>query len=244
MRFGTKRFLCGAFVAFGVMFAAAASAQAQTGQTTDETSLAAAASTRTMSIYAPKMRVNFQPPSQPQLGPDAGRDDSGIGIGVLAMITRNSLSSDEEFFDFQARTGLGFGLWVGGNRNGTVGFTGEFIFINQKYGDGDAELTRKVLEIPAVFHINFGSRSRNSIGGYAVVGPAFSFKLNESFTGGFGADNFGGVDMGMIVGAGVEVVRIGIEARMNFGLRNIDDSGTQNKIKTRQFELLGKFAFN
>ena len=238
MRPGIRRFTFGAFAALGLF---AATAQAQTSVTTSKVNLDAATaitSSSATSIFAPKVKTSFL---AQQMG--ASAEDSGIGFGVLGMITRSSLRSDD-FTDLGSRTGAGIGLWVGGNRNGRVGFTGEFIFLTRKFGERETAGSLRVLEIPAVFHINLGSRSRNGVGGYVVVGPAVSFKLKESFTGGFGEDNFGGVDIGLIGGVGVEVYRIGIEGRGNWGLRNISDAGDTSNIKTFTFELLGKFAFN
>lgn len=243
MRSSVRNLLGGTLAVAALLAGSVGGANAQTvpaGETARINFDAATAVASTQAVFAPKLRADFQA-QQPQLGPD--REDQGIGVGVLAMITRNSFST-EDFIDIDSRTGLGFGFWVGGNRNGTVGFTGEFIFLNQKYGEGEFEGSRKIFQIPAVFHVNFGSRSRNSVGGYVVLGPSVAFELKESFTGGFGADNFGGVDIGLIAGVGVEVYRIGIEGRMNFGMRNISEEGDVSKIKTRQFELLGKFAFN
>jgi hypothetical protein len=56
--------------------------------------------------------------------------------------------------------------------------------------------------------------------------------------------NFSGADIGVIGGAGVEIYRFGIEARGNWGLRNISDNGDTSDLKTFTFELLGKFRFN
>lgn len=176
----------------------------------------------------------------------AADEDSGIGVGVLGMITRASISDEDDFLDINNRTGYGFGLWVGGNRNGRIGFVGEFIYAIRKVEESGDDVSFKVFEIPAVFHVNFGSRSRNSVGGYIVAGPVFTFNLGQTVNGeDFDDDSkFKGADVGIIAGAGIEVFRIGIEGRGNWGLRSISDEGDVLKIKTTTFELLGKFAFN
>ncbi len=59
----------------------------------------------------------------------AANEDSGIGVGVLGMLTWPSIDIiDEDDDDIKSRTGWGVGGWVGGNRNGRVGFVGEFIY--------------------------------------------------------------------------------------------------------------------
>ena len=250
MRSGIRRCLCVAFVALGLLLVRTTSASAQTDRATGSAQLSfdanSAAATLSdadarLATFAPKIHASFrqQGGNQPNLGP--GAEDSGIGFGVDVSFVTNTFKLDEALdVDNESRNGLGFGFWVGGNRNGTVGFTGEFNFITVKGEEGEGTL--KIFEIPAVFHINFGSRSRNSVGGYVVVGPAFSFNLND-FTGGFGEDNFNSVDVGIIGGLGVEFFRIGIEGRGNWGMTSISKEGTGD-IKTFKFELLGKFAFN
>jgi hypothetical protein len=200
-----------------------------------ESPFASAERSLTASVVNPRSNVNF---AAAQGG--AADEDSGIGFGVLGMITRTSWKADGVEDLFEDTNGWGAGLWVGGNRNGRVGFVGEFIYLVR--GDGDFE--QKALQIPAVFHINVGSRSRNGVGGYVVVGPSFTINLKEEFFGVDISDDFAGADIGIIGGAGVEFFRFGVEARGNWGLRNIDNSGDVNELKTFTFELLGKFAFN
>jgi hypothetical protein len=243
MRSGVKRFMYGALFAFVLQFAVAESARAQTTAEDPEANAtlkldysSAVRSLVTTARPAARSRANF-------LRQDD--DDSGIGIGVLGMITRTSFDVDEDFFDINSRTGYGFGVWVGGNRNGLIGFTGEFIYVVRKAEDAlGNEYDFKIFQIPAVFHINFGSRSRSGIGGYIVVGPSFGINLGEEINGADLGDDFSGADIGIIGGAGVEFFRVGIEGRGNWGIKSITDEGDFADSKTFTFELLGKFAFN
>ena len=243
MRPGIRRFALGAFAAMGLF---AATAQAQTPIPTSKLDLDAAtviqpSSLRATSIFSPKVQTSFQSGAQAQMGPAA--EDNGIGFGVLGMITRSKISGDD-FLDIKSRTGGGFGVWIGGNRNGRVGFTGEFIYLTRNSEVEGSTFKTKALEIPAVFHVNLGSRSRNSVGGYIVLGPVFSINLKHSIDGVDVDENFNGADIGIVGGAGIEVFRIGIEARGNWGLRSISSEGETSDSKTFTFELLGKFAFN
>jgi hypothetical protein len=248
-----RRFAVGGLLVFGLALVAVSSAEAQIGPSaTNEASLTPAtidvdAAVRPLvatdrsassSVLRPKLNASFLRQG------GAANEDSGIGFGVLGMITRASIDVDDSPFDPDSRTGYGFGVWVGGNRNGRIGFVGEFIYLTRKASEDDEDITFKVLEIPAVFHVNFGSRSRNSVGGYVVVGPVFAINLGQTIDGEDFDEGFGGADIGIIGGAGIEVYRIGIEARGNWGLRSISDEGDTTKIKTFTFELLGKFAFN
>ncbi len=175
---------------------------------------------------------------------NTSNEDEGIGVGVEGMITNTSLRGQGASDLFKSRTGTGFGLWVGGNRNGLIGFTGEFIYLIKKVDQSGQELKTRALEIPAVFHINFGSSSRNSVAGYALVGPVFTINLKQTLASLDVSGNFNGADIGVAAGAGVEFFRIGIEGRGNWGLRNISDTGATANLKSFTFELLGKFRFN
>jgi hypothetical protein len=177
---------------------------------------------------------------------NASHEDNGIGIGVEGMITRSSIHADNVGDLFKSKTGSGFGLWVGGNKNGLIGFTGEFIYLTRNVEANGQELKSRALEIPAVFHINVGSRSRNGISGYGLVGPVFTINLKQTLDDVDVSDNFNGADIGIMGGAGIEIYRFGIEGRGNWGFRNISDEGdfTDSNAKQFTFELLGKFRFN
>jgi hypothetical protein len=181
--------------------------------------------------------------ASPALAQNTDNEDEGIGVGALAMMAVPKLRGDVQA-TFDSKTGYGFGLWVGGNKNGRVGFTGEFIYLIKQYEFLEETSKQYALEIPAVFHINFGSSSRNSVGGYGILGPVFTINVKDSLSGGLAGNNFAGADIGVMAGVGVEVTRIGIEARGNWGLRNISDEGNTSELKTFTFELVGKFRFN
>jgi hypothetical protein len=182
--------------------------------------------------------------AQPALAQQNNSDaNSGIGVGALAMAAFPNLSNATSS-GLDAKNAYGFGLWVGGNKGGTVGFTGEFIYRLSKLSGAAGTVKRQSLEIPAVFHINFGSRSKNGAMGYGIVGPAFTINVKDKLTGGVSGTNFAGADIGIMAGAGFEVARIGVEGRGNWGLRNISDSGTTSKTKEFSVEIVGKVRFN
>jgi outer membrane protein with beta-barrel domain len=192
----------------------------------------------------------------PALQQPSGAQDHGIGVGVLAGMSRSQLTGGdniEEFID--TRIGTMLGGWVGGNMNGLIGFTGEFIYIWRKTdidvdGDGfDDELSYPAFSIPAVFHINFGPEDRRKGLFYVIVGPVFTFNLSQKVkVDGQGesidvSDEFNGADIGILGGGGFEIFRVGVEVRHNWGLRAITEDGVAD-IKTRSWEFLVKFRFN
>lgn len=176
----------------------------------------------------------------------SSHEDHGIGVGAEVGLIRSTLHSARDIADFASRTGTLVGLWVGGNKNGVVGFTGEFLYARKKTGAGTEEVTLDALEIPAVFHINVGSRSRNGVGGYALVGPVFTINVRKKLKSGLTGDNFSSADVGLMGGAGIEAYRVGFEVRGNWGFKTVTDSnsGVFQDAKTRSIEVLLKVRFN
>lgn len=188
----------------------------------------------TTSIVQPGPTVNFRA-QQTTSGAT-----SGVGFGVLGMVSRTSWRADnvEDFFD--DKIGWGAGIWIGGNRNGPVGVVGEFIYVSR----GDDDFKTRALQVPLVLHFNIGQRRRDSVSGYIVAGPSFTFNLTQESLGLDISDNFNDTDIGVVAGAGIEFFRIGIEGRGNWGLKNLDKTGSFDDLKTFSFEFLGRFAFN
>ena len=66
-------------------------------------------------------------PALAQSGNQVSNQDEGIGIGVLAGLAKPDLSVSGVVGDVTSgKTGTMLGFWVGGNRGGLIGFTGEF----------------------------------------------------------------------------------------------------------------------
>lgn len=174
----------------------------------------------------------------------SGNRDEGIGIGVEALAGFPSFSNANA--NLTAKNSYAFGLWVGGNRNGRVGFVGEFLYLVKKETLGTAEAKHKALEIPAVFHVNIGSRNKNNALAYGVLGPVFTINVKDELTGGLAGNNFSSADVGIMYGAGVEFARLSIEGRINQGMKTVTNNGGGAFVdsKARAFELVGKFRFN
>ncbi len=175
-----------------------------------------------------------------------GDTDSGVGIGALAGLARSSARFDtSDVFESSAGNGVMFGIWFGGNRNGRVGFMGELNYVVKKATVDFLEGKITYLEIPALFRINLGSRSRNGASVYALVGPVIDIKLKGTENGEDVGDFYNGFDIGVMAGAGVEVNRAGFEVRGNWGQRSIFDPALEfEKVTTFTLQVLAKFRFN
>ena len=175
----------------------------------------------------------------------------GIGVGVKVGPTFNDFTSDEAP---EGQTGWMGGLFIGGNRGGRVGAAVEFNYAKKSARledeDGntiDADL--RYFQIPVLLRINGGSRTREGVNVYGIVGPFFNFKVGASAGGGFG-DEFDNstedIDTGIVVGGGVEITRFIVEFRYDFGMRriNADDEGGVTDVKSRTAAILFGFRFN
>ena len=190
-------------------------------------------------------------PTAPVLQNDDENRSTGLGIGAKVGPVFSTFSADVLDEHFKNRTGFMAGIWFGGNRGGRVGVMGELMYIEKGTKDDvGGEITAKYLEIPVLVRINIGSRSKNGLSVYAIGGPSVNIKLDaQLFEDGHKNANFDddyeGFDIDAIAGGGVEVLRFLVEARYDWGLRNVNKSLSDAiKIRTRTFELLFGLRFN
>jgi len=86
----------------------------------------------------------------------------GIGVGVKGGYLHSSFDVSNAFDS--SGDGWQAGLFFGGNRNGTVGFMGEF---NVQARKGD-DSTIYYFQVPALLRLNFGSSSSSGASGSAT----------------------------------------------------------------------------
>jgi len=181
----------------------------------------------------------------------AAQSHSGIGVGVKAGPLFSSLTSSVTKDQFKNKAGWIGGLFVGGNRNGIVGAAVELLYARKgaKADDGSGDkVDIDYLEIPVLLRLNAGSSSLSGANVFAVVGPAFDIRLKAKLsTGEDVKEQTQGVDVGLAVGAGVEITRFIVEGRYTKGLRNIakgTDFEPGEKIKTSTFAIFFGVRFN
>jgi len=186
--------------------------------------------------------------------------DQGVGIGALGGVGITSFRGDDTE-GTSSGTGWLFGIWFGGNRNGRVGFMGELNYVDKRISITDTGVSgdyvsTKYLEIPALIRINIGSRSRDGVSVYGLVGPVFDFRLSTKLViEGVEVpeaeleNQFSSVDIGLMAGGGIEWNRIGFEVRGNWGMKQLAtdeaiDSGSVPSVKSTSIQIIGKFRFN
>ena len=182
--------------------------------------------------------------------------NTGLGIGALAGINWTTISTENEL-DFETNSGTGWqaGIWFGGNRDGRVGLMAELSYLVKKASDEfDNRIERHYVDIPVLLRVNVGARQREKPSIYFLAGPVFDIDVKtkqiedgEEFDA--PDDFYNGLEIGVMVGAGFEVMRIGIEGRYAWGLKSVlgtdaAEASGFGSTKLNTFSLVGKIRFN
>lgn len=179
--------------------------------------------------------------------PAAAQDDDGPGVGVGFKIGPTFANFSSDALDIDNRTGWHAGLFVGGNRSGVVGWQTEFNWIRR--GGQTTPLGEEFhidyLQVPVFLRVNIGTESRQGFAVYALAGPAFSWRIADEINGVTIDDSFEGTDVGLVFGAGVEITRVILEGRYEWGFRRINKTFSDtDEIKSRTFTVLVGVRFN
>ena len=166
--------------------------------------------------------------------------DGGIKFGpTFAKFSSDSL-------DFKNRTGLHAGVFFGGNRTGVIGLQGEINWIRKRT---ETELSHQAiridyLQVPVLLRLNIGTDSPSGFAVYGIAGPAVDIKIADEIEGVTMDDGFGGADVSLVFGGGIEVARIIVEGRYTKGFRRINNLFEDfTDIKTQAFTILFGIRF-
>jgi len=234
-----------ALVTASAILIASLPAGAQTQEGLILTGKSSVADTGTGAFLTAGMAEQQTPP--PPGGGGAPASGVGIGVKVGPLFTSYSAASCDGCFNTD--TGLEGGIWFGGNRGGRIGMMGEILYAKKKQEGSGLTGSRSLqyLEIPILARINIGSRSRNGISVYGLVGPVFDVNLKASIGDTDVKSNYDSLDVGILGGVGIEITRFLVEARYNHGLRNVlnsDNLANALDIKTHSFAVLFGLRFN
>lgn len=169
----------------------------------------------------------------------------GAGFGLKGGWLYSSFSEANR--DFDSNNGWAAGIFFGGNRDGVLGVQAEVLYARKGASAGDTSVDLHYLEIPLLARLNLGSSNRNT-GAllYAIGGPVFDVRLRARQDDFDVRNNYESTDAGLIAGAGVEISRFLLEARYNWGLRNILKSGggATTELNNRSFAVLAGLRLN
>ena len=150
------------------------------------------------------------------------------------------MNSAATSLDFDNRTGIHAGLFIGGSRDKVVGLQTEFNWLRKNAAtEAGQEIRIDYLQVPLLLRLNAGSSSANGAALYGVVGPAFDFKIADEVEGFTLDDGIEGTDVSLAFGGGFEVAQIIIEGRYEKGFRRINKTfSSLDEIKKQSFTIL------
>jgi len=168
----------------------------------------------------------------------------GIGVGVKGGYLYTSFGFNGVSDVLDSRNGWMTGLFIGGNRSGTLGLMGE-INVQAKRGElGTESTTIYYLQVPALLRINFGSRSTGGVSAYGIGGPALDLRIGEDLGYFTKIGEIESVDVSLVAGVGVEITRMIIEGRGTWGFRNIANPSSTGDVTITTFTILVGLRFN
>lgn len=180
--------------------------------------------------------------SAAQGGQQRSGGGGGVGIGVKAGVLFSSFR--EARTDYKNSSGWQGTLFIGGNRAGALGVATEITYAKRGAKNGSAATDTYYLEIPLLLRENFGSDNKNTGAViYLFAGPAADILLKAQLNGLDIKSQYKDVDWNALAGVGVEISRLIVEGRFNWGLANVLE-GPGNALKTRSFAVLGGLRFN
>jgi len=163
--------------------------------------------------------------------------------GIKGGFLYSTLNFDEASDVWDSNNGWTAGLFFGSSKEKTAGFLGEINFQQRGGGSALGDVKLYYMSIPFMLRVGAG----DAVNVYAIAGPSFDIKIGESNPDDVDlVQEWEGIDFGITLGGGVEFGFFLVEARINWGLRNIAKSALLfegDELKSRSFALQAGFRF-
>jgi hypothetical protein len=162
--------------------------------------------------------------------------------GIKGGFLYSTLSFDETSDVWDSNNGWTAGLFFGSSKEKTAGFLGEINFQQRGGGTALGDVKLYYLSIPFMLRVGAGG----AVNVYAIGGASFDIKIGETQPDVEIVQEWEGIDFGITLGGGVEFGFFIVEARVNWGLRNIAKSALiyeSEELKSRSFALQAGFRF-
>lgn len=167
------------------------------------------------------------------VAPSAAEAQAGVKGGLLYSTLKFEDTDDV----YESRTGWTAGVFFGSGRNRPVGVQGEVNVLQKGGSDAFGDVKLYYLQVPVLLRIGGGS----TVNVYGLVGPSFDIKVAEKVEDVAFVDEYEGVDVSLTGGVGVEIGKLVIEGRGNWGLRNVAKTTSElfegEKLTSRSFAL-------
>ncbi len=192
------------------------------------------------------------------MGGSSASAQTGVSFGVKAGANFANLdfSGDDVDVSFDRRVGLVAGAFMLVPMTDTFGFQVEGLY-SQKGArfeeDGfEGSVTLDSFDVPVLARYTIPSSTDTSF--HLFAGPSFGFRVSAKSKSSFDgeaeedediSDDLEAVDVGVVVGAGLEFGRFVVDGRYTHGLTNLnkaeDNLGVE--IKSRVFSIMAGFRF-
>jgi len=146
------------------------------------------------------------------------------------------------------QAGFLVGLSMGGNRGGRVGIGADVLYGKKKaelVGFGD--LDQSVVHVPVMLKVNIGSKNRNGLSFLALGGGYFDWQFSGKVASVDISNDTNGYQVGYVLGGGVEIARVTVQARYMAAVKEIDKTFNLSKAvnsDTKSFAILFGFRLN
>jgi hypothetical protein len=187
--------------------------------------------------------VSQQPPP-PRRVTSSSAEGFGIQIGGGPIFAN---FADTQGLDIKTKVGWLAGLLMGGNRSGTVGVEADVLYGQKGVTFANVDFDQHVVHVPVMLKINGGSGSANGLSLFGVGGGFFDWQFNSKLGGVDIPGDTSGYEVGWVVGGGVEVVRVSVQARYMRGVRQISkefDVANSADSNSKAFVVLLAFRLN
>ena len=167
------------------------------------------------------------------LCPSSAEAQAGIKGGFLY----SSLKFENTDDVIDSNNGWTAGVFFGTGGDKVAGVQGEVNVLQKGGSAGTGDVKLYYLQVPVLLRVGGGS----TVNVYGLVGPSFDVKIAErDNTLGF-VTEFEGVDVSLTGGLGVEIGKLVLEGRGNWGLRNVAKTTSTlfqgEKLTSRSFAL-------
>jgi len=183
-----------------------------------------------------------QPPPPPQRVSTGSHEGFGIQIAGGPIFANLS-----DVTNAKSKTGWLVGLAMGGNRGGTVGVEADVLYGQKGAKIGTADFDQRVVDVPVMLKLNFGSGSANGASVFVSGGGFFDWQFNRKINDVDISGDTSGYEVGWVAGGGVEVLRFSVQGRYIRGLKQISknfDVANAQDVKTQAFLVLIAFRLN
>lgn len=165
--------------------------------------------------------------------PSRAEAQAGIKGGFLYSTLKFEDTDDV----FDSHNGWTAGVFFGTGGDRIVGVQGEVNVLQKGGAVGSTDLKLYYLQVPVLLRVGGGS----TVKVYGLVGPSFDVKIAEKGEDISFINEYEGIDVSLTGGVGVEIGKLVLEGRGNWGLRNIAKEATGifegDKLTSRSFAL-------